>query len=98
MRFLGRLVLRFLTSKDLEAHFSPMQHYLCMPATLLSCSGKVLNHFSAVHYNNMAINFCSYLQSKGLHFRHTDNTVQWLRAMESVGLPKVRGLRCQQHV
>uniref|UniRef100_A0A8C9ZR75 IQ motif containing GTPase activating protein 2 n=1 Tax=Sander lucioperca TaxID=283035 RepID=A0A8C9ZR75_SANLU len=28
-------------------------------------------------------------QSKGLHFRHTDNTVQWLRAMESVGLPKI---------
>ncbi|XP_076015996.1 ras GTPase-activating-like protein IQGAP2 [Genypterus blacodes] len=26
---------------------------------------------------------------KGLHFRHTDNTVQWLRAMESVGLPKI---------
>ncbi|XP_041876496.1 ras GTPase-activating-like protein IQGAP2 [Corvus kubaryi] len=25
----------------------------------------------------------------GLHFRHTDNTVQWLRAMESIGLPKV---------
>lgn len=31
-----------------------------------------------------------HFQSKGLHFRHTDNTVQWLRAMESVGLPKVR--------
>uniref|UniRef100_A0A8D3CWJ2 IQ motif containing GTPase activating protein 2 n=1 Tax=Scophthalmus maximus TaxID=52904 RepID=A0A8D3CWJ2_SCOMX len=28
-------------------------------------------------------------RSKGLHFRHTDNTVQWLRAMESVGLPKI---------
>ncbi|GAA6078803.1 ras GTPase-activating-like protein IQGAP2, partial [Tachysurus ichikawai] len=26
----------------------------------------------------------------GLLFRHTDNTVQWLRAMESIGLPKVR--------
>uniref|UniRef100_A0A8C3UFF8 IQ motif containing GTPase activating protein 2 n=1 Tax=Catharus ustulatus TaxID=91951 RepID=A0A8C3UFF8_CATUS len=25
----------------------------------------------------------------GLHFRHTDNTVQWLRAMESIGLPKI---------
>ncbi|XP_072113979.1 ras GTPase-activating-like protein IQGAP2 isoform X1 [Mobula birostris] len=25
----------------------------------------------------------------GLHYRHTDNTVQWLRAMESVGLPKI---------
>ncbi|XP_048449786.1 ras GTPase-activating-like protein IQGAP2 [Rhincodon typus] len=25
----------------------------------------------------------------GLHFRHTDNTVQWLRAMDSVGLPKI---------
>lgn len=34
---------------------------------------------------------CFYLQSSGLHFRHTDNTVQWLRAMESVGLPKVGG-------
>ncbi|XP_029431113.1 ras GTPase-activating-like protein IQGAP2 isoform X2 [Rhinatrema bivittatum] len=29
-----------------------------------------------------------YKQS-GLHFRHTDNTVQWLRAMESIGLPKI---------
>uniref|UniRef100_A0A672QCX5 Ras GTPase-activating-like protein IQGAP1 n=1 Tax=Sinocyclocheilus grahami TaxID=75366 RepID=A0A672QCX5_SINGR len=28
-------------------------------------------------------------QHSGLHFRHTDNTVQWLRAMESVGLPKI---------
>ncbi|KAF3850925.1 hypothetical protein F7725_012697 [Dissostichus mawsoni] len=28
-------------------------------------------------------------KSNGLHFRHTDNTVQWLRAMESVGLPKI---------
>lgn len=28
-------------------------------------------------------------KGKGLHFRHTDNTVQWLRAMESVGLPKI---------
>ncbi|XP_036382169.1 ras GTPase-activating-like protein IQGAP2 [Megalops cyprinoides] len=28
-------------------------------------------------------------RSTGLHFRHTDNTVQWLRAMESVGLPKI---------
>lgn len=34
---------------------------------------------------------CFGLQSSGLHFRHTDNTVQWLRAMESVGLPKVGG-------
>ncbi|KAM3939557.1 ras GTPase-activating-like protein IQGAP2 isoform 1-T1 [Leptodactylus fuscus] len=28
-------------------------------------------------------------QRSGLHFRHTDNTVQWLRAMESIGLPKI---------
>ncbi|KAJ3604708.1 hypothetical protein NHX12_029448 [Muraenolepis orangiensis] len=28
-------------------------------------------------------------KSTGLHFRHTDNTVQWLRAMESTGLPKI---------
>ncbi|CAN9513310.1 unnamed protein product [Ophioblennius macclurei] len=28
-------------------------------------------------------------KSTGLHYRHTDNTVQWLRAMESVGLPKI---------
>ncbi|KAF7661071.1 hypothetical protein LDENG_00268810 [Lucifuga dentata] len=28
-------------------------------------------------------------KARGLHFRHTDNTVQWLRAMESVGLPKI---------
>lgn len=28
-------------------------------------------------------------KKSGLHFRHTDNTVQWLRAMEAIGLPKV---------
>ncbi|KAM8960836.1 ras GTPase-activating-like protein IQGAP2 [Pelodytes ibericus] len=28
-------------------------------------------------------------KQSGLHFRHTDNTVQWLRAMESIGLPKI---------
>ncbi|XP_059910217.1 ras GTPase-activating-like protein IQGAP2 [Gadus macrocephalus] len=28
-------------------------------------------------------------KSTGLHFRHTDNTVHWLRAMESIGLPKI---------
>nr|XP_061803799.1 ras GTPase-activating-like protein IQGAP2 [Nerophis lumbriciformis] len=28
-------------------------------------------------------------KANGLHFRHTDNTVQWLRAMGSVGLPKI---------
>lgn len=28
-------------------------------------------------------------KKSGLHFRHTDNTVQWLRAMESIGLPKI---------
>lgn len=66
-----------------------------------SCTGKVLNHFSAVPLNYMAtflcLCSCFYLQSKGLHFRHTDNTVQWLRAMESVGLPKVRGLHICRH-
>lgn len=73
----------------------------------LMCSIKVLyhsfwvlNHFSAVLHNYMAIFLfsCFYLQSNGLHFRHTDNTVQWLRAMESVGLPKVRGLHSHQSV
>lgn len=28
-------------------------------------------------------------KKSGLHFRHTDNTVQWLRAMEAIGLPKI---------
>ncbi|XP_073670718.1 ras GTPase-activating-like protein IQGAP2 isoform X2 [Paramisgurnus dabryanus] len=31
----------------------------------------------------------SLYKCSGLHFRHTDNTVQWLRAIESVGLPKI---------
>lgn len=31
----------------------------------------------------------SRFQAKGLHFRHTDNTVQWMRAMEVVGLPSI---------
>lgn len=28
-------------------------------------------------------------QIDGLLYRHTDNSVQWLRAMENIGLPKV---------
>ncbi|XP_076443787.1 ras GTPase-activating-like protein IQGAP1 isoform X2 [Babylonia areolata] len=28
-------------------------------------------------------------KTRGLHFRHTDNIVFWLRAMEEVGLPKI---------
>lgn len=28
-------------------------------------------------------------KSRGLHFRHTDNIVYWLHAMEDVGLPKI---------
>lgn len=63
---------------------------------LLFFIDKDFNHYSAVPHNYMAtflcLCSCLHLQSKGLHFRHTDNTVQWLRAMESVGLPKVRGL------
>ncbi|XP_068032500.1 ras GTPase-activating-like protein IQGAP2 isoform X4 [Anomalospiza imberbis] len=31
----------------------------------------------------------AHYKRSGLHFRHTDNTVQWLRAMESIGLPKI---------
>lgn len=38
----------------------------------------------------MMCRFFHVLQHTGLHFRHTDNTVQWLRAMESIGLPKVK--------
>lgn len=29
------------------------------------------------------------LQATGLHFRHTDNVIQWLNAMAEIGLPKV---------
>lgn len=34
-------------------------------------------------------------QATGLHFRHTDNVIQWLNAMDDIGLPKVsaRGRR-----
>ena len=28
-------------------------------------------------------------QATGLHFRHTDNVIQWLNAMGEIGLPKV---------
>lgn len=28
-------------------------------------------------------------QATGLHFRHTDNVIQWLNAMSEKGLPKV---------
>ncbi|XP_005989793.1 ras GTPase-activating-like protein IQGAP1 [Latimeria chalumnae] len=28
-------------------------------------------------------------KATGLHFRHTDNTVQWLNAMSEIGLPKI---------
>lgn len=29
-------------------------------------------------------------EQKGLHFKHTDNINAWFRAMEHVGLPKVK--------
>ncbi len=51
-----------------------MVHEMCMKHVTVACIYFVLY----------------FLQHSGLHFRHTDNTVQWLRAMESVGLPKVR--------
>ncbi|KAL7980216.1 hypothetical protein Chor_001484 [Crotalus horridus] len=28
-------------------------------------------------------------KAKGLHFRHTDNVIQWLNAMAEIGLPKI---------
>nr|XP_014425896.1 ras GTPase-activating-like protein IQGAP1 isoform X1 [Pelodiscus sinensis] len=28
-------------------------------------------------------------KATGLHFRHTDNVIQWLNAMSEIGLPKV---------
>ncbi|XP_061409785.1 ras GTPase-activating-like protein IQGAP1 isoform X1 [Lethenteron reissneri] len=28
-------------------------------------------------------------KAMGLHFRHTDNIIHWLRAMEAIGLPKI---------
>uniref|UniRef100_UPI00358DFC3F ras GTPase-activating-like protein IQGAP2 n=1 Tax=Myxine glutinosa TaxID=7769 RepID=UPI00358DFC3F len=28
-------------------------------------------------------------KAMGLHYRHTDNTVKWMRAMEAIGLPKI---------
>lgn len=31
----------------------------------------------------------SFSQATGLHFRHTDNVIQWLNAMAEKGLPKV---------
>lgn len=30
-----------------------------------------------------------FFQATGLHFRHTDNVIQWLNAMDEIGLPKV---------
>lgn len=33
----------------------------------------------------------SAFQATGLHFRHTDNVIQWLNAMAEIGLPKVMG-------
>ncbi|XP_013769555.1 ras GTPase-activating-like protein IQGAP2 [Pundamilia nyererei] len=55
--------------------------------------GKLANFFAPKMVSEKRIydRDQSRYKSKGLHFRHTDNTVQWLRAMESVGLPKVRG-------
>ncbi|KAG8130998.1 putative Ras GTPase-activating-like protein [Naja naja] len=43
---------------------------------------------NGVYLAKLAKFFAPKLHS-GLHFRHTDNTVQWLRAMESIGLPKI---------
>uniref|UniRef100_A0A3Q3XK56 Uncharacterized protein n=1 Tax=Mola mola TaxID=94237 RepID=A0A3Q3XK56_MOLML len=53
--------------------------------------GKLANFFAPkmVSIKRIYDRDQSRYKSKGLHFRHTDNTVQWLRAMESVGLPKI---------
>ncbi|KAF3695882.1 Ras GTPase-activating-like protein IQGAP1 p195 [Channa argus] len=53
--------------------------------------GKLANFFAPKMVSEKKIydKDQSRYKSKGLHFRHTDNTVQWLRAMESVGLPKI---------
>uniref|UniRef100_A0A7N6BGV3 IQ motif containing GTPase activating protein 2 n=1 Tax=Anabas testudineus TaxID=64144 RepID=A0A7N6BGV3_ANATE len=53
--------------------------------------GKLANFFAPKMVSEKKIydRDQSRYKSKGLHFRHTDNTVQWLRAMESVGLPKI---------
>uniref|UniRef100_A0A671TMK3 IQ motif containing GTPase activating protein 2 n=1 Tax=Sparus aurata TaxID=8175 RepID=A0A671TMK3_SPAAU len=53
--------------------------------------GKLANFFAPKMVSEKRIydRDQSRYKSKGLHFRHTDNTVQWLRAMESVGLPKI---------
>lgn len=32
-------------------------------------------------------------KATGLHFRHTDNVIQWLNAMHEIGLPKVTYVR-----
>ncbi|XP_019496548.1 PREDICTED: ras GTPase-activating-like protein IQGAP2 [Hipposideros armiger] len=37
-------------------------------------------------------------KKSGLHFRHTDNTVQWLRAMESIGLPKFHAVLSHEQI
>ncbi|XP_052448157.1 ras GTPase-activating-like protein IQGAP1 isoform X1 [Carassius gibelio] len=53
--------------------------------------GKLANFFAPqlVSVKKIYDRDQSRYKHSGLHFRHTDNTVQWLRAMESVGLPKI---------
>ncbi|XP_041034289.1 ras GTPase-activating-like protein IQGAP1 isoform X1 [Carcharodon carcharias] len=52
---------------------------------------KLGNFFSPKVVSRKKIYDCEQTRYKatGLHFRHTDNTIQWFNAMSNIGLPKI---------
>ncbi|XP_067829550.1 ras GTPase-activating-like protein IQGAP1 [Heptranchias perlo] len=53
--------------------------------------GKLGHFFSPKVVSRKKIYDCEQTRYKatGLHFRHTDNTIQWFNAMTNIGLPKI---------
>lgn len=70
--------------------------------TLQGENMQMFMHLSFIYCNLLLWAFVllwcnkSLLQATGLHFRHTDNVIQWLNAMAEKGLPKVRPAQSPQ--
>lgn len=68
-------------------------HSVCFPASgpQFMVPGFCVNSVCEVGMKEALVSwsFLRLFQATGLHFRHTDNVIQWLNAMSEKGLPKV---------
>ena len=56
-------------------------------------NNNTLSIYLSIHLTVSLSHVCVLIpQATGLHFRHTDNVIQWLNAMSAKGLPKVSGI------